>query len=218
MNAFVNWISNYIFPVKLAAVRGGDSMRVDFASGLPAGTTFKYISGDAVLSGGELLVTLHPHSIKWLSFENSFSLVNAIQPGQGDSTKYLPYTPPQKLMSALRFGFKKINSTFQNAFFKIGLENYFKQDKVYYKFGNETVTPGYTLMNVGAGADIYSNKKTICSVYLSGNNLTDVAYQSNMSRIKYGDTNNVTGRSGVYNMGRNFSIKLIIPFNIRNNE
>ncbi len=216
LNAFVNKINNYIFPVKLASVFGGDSLRQDFASGLPAGTTFKYVSGDAVISGGELTLNIHPHTINWFSFENSFSLIRAIQQNQGDSTKYLPYTPPQKLLSTLRFSCKKISSAFQNAFFRIGIENYFKQDKIYYKFGNETVTPGYTLINAGIGTDIYSNDKVICSIYVSGNNLADVAYQSNMSRVKYGDTNNVTGRVGVFNMGRNFNIKLIIPFSIRN--
>jgi len=42
----------------------------------------------------------------------------------------------------------------------------------------------------------------------------DVAYQSNMSRIKYADPNNVTGRIGVFNMGRNISLKLVIPIEI----
>ncbi len=53
-------------------------------------------------------------------------------------------------------------------------------------------------------------------VYFYCSNLTDVAYQSNMSRLKYTDINNVTGRTGVYNMGRNFSIKLLIPIGIKN--
>ena len=50
---------------------------------------------------------------------------------------------------------------------------------------------------------------------LTANNLADVAYQSNMSRIKYADTNNVTGRIGVYNMGRNISFKLLIPIDFK---
>jgi iron complex outermembrane receptor protein len=100
----------------------------------------------------------------------------------------------------------------QNSYFSIGVDNYFKQDKIYYKFGDETVTPGYTLINAGLGTDICSKNKTIFSIYLSGNNLADVGYQNSMSRIKYGDPNNVTGRIGVFNMGRNFSLKVLIPF------
>ena len=49
LTPFINKINNYIFPVKLASVFGGDSLRLDFTSGLPAGTTFKYVSGNAVL-------------------------------------------------------------------------------------------------------------------------------------------------------------------------
>jgi iron complex outermembrane receptor protein len=71
------------------------------------------------------------------------------------------------------------------------------------------------LLNAAIGTDIYANNKPVCTIYLSGNNLADIAYQSNMSRIKYGDTNNLTGRVGIFNMGRNFSIKLIIPFDIK---
>jgi len=216
LSPFINKINNYIFPVKLESVHGGDSLRLDFTSGLPAGTTFKYVSGNAVLSGGEITLTIHPHNIPWLRFENSFSLINAIQVDQGDSTKYLPYTPPQKLLSTLDLSCKKISGVFQHAFFRIGVESYFKQDKVYYKFGDETITPGYTLLNAGFGTGIFAKGKEICSIYLSGNNLADVAYQSNMSRLKYSDTNNLTGRVGVYNMGRNFSIKLIVPFNVKN--
>jgi iron complex outermembrane receptor protein len=68
---------------------------------------------------------------------------------------------------------------------------------------------------VGTGTDICSKGKTICSIYLYVSNLTDVAYQSNMSRLKYTDTNNVTGRIGVYNMGRNISFKVMIPIDFK---
>jgi iron complex outermembrane recepter protein len=211
---FVNKINNYIFPVKLESVFGGDSVRNDIVAGF-GGPTFKYISGDAVLSGGEIMINIHPHDIKWLNFQSAFSTVNALQLHQGDSTKYLPYSPPDKIQSKLKFVFKKINGLFQNTYLSFGVDNYFKQDKIYYKFGDETVTPGYTLINVGLGSDVCSKNKTICTIYLTGNNLADVGYQNSMSRIKYGDTNNVTGRIGVFNMGRNFNLKLMIPFNFK---
>ena len=112
----------------------------------------------------------------------------------------------------MKFFARKLSRTFQNSYISFGVDHYFKQDKIYYQFGDETVTPGYTLINVGIGTEIHSKKGNVCSVYLVANNLGDVAYQSNMSRLKYTDPNNVTGRIGVYNMGRNFSFKLLIPF------
>ena len=216
LNAFVNNINNYIFTTKLESVFGGDSIRFDPALALTPGPAFKYVQGNAILSGGELVLDIHPRNVKWLHFNNSFSMVNAIQKHQGDSTKYLPYTPPYKYRSELKLDLIKAGNTFKNAYFKIGIEHYFQQDKIYYKFGDETVTPSYTLLNAGIGTNLCSKTHTLCSVYFYCSNLTDVAYQSNMSRLKYTDINNVTGRVGVYNMGRNFSIKLLIPIGIKN--
>jgi iron complex outermembrane receptor protein len=67
------------------------------------------------------------------------------------------------------------------------------------------------LLNIGAGGDIVSKGKTLFSLYLAVNNITDVAYRNHLSRLKYTAENMVTGRTGVYNMGKNFSVKLNIP-------
>lgn len=42
-------------------------------------------------------------------------------------------------------------------------------------------------------------------------NLTDVCYQDHLSRLKYADLNVASGRRGVFNMGRNFVLKLAVP-------
>jgi iron complex outermembrane recepter protein len=49
------------------------------------------------------------------------------------------------------------------------------------------------------------------SVYISSNNLFDVAYQNHLSRLKYAAENQITGRAGVFNAGRNFSFKIVVP-------
>jgi iron complex outermembrane receptor protein len=49
-------------------------------------------------------------------------------------------------------------------------------------------------------------------LYISVDNLLDVAYQSHLSRLKYAPENYVTGRMGVYDMGRNISFKILVPF------
>ena len=210
LNVFNNKINNYIFPAKLQSIFGGDSIRDDNVAGF-SGPAFKYVAGDANLSGGELMINIHPHTINWINFESAFSMVRAIQLHQPDSAKYLPYTPTDKWQSRLKLFVGKLSKIFQNSYISFDIDHYFKQGRIYYQFGNETITPGYTLLNAGIGTEIHSTKGTVCSIYLSGNNLTDVAYQSNMSRVKYADTNNVTGRVGVFNMGRNISFKLLIP-------
>ena len=203
---FSNNINNYIFPLKLASVLGGDSLRED-------APTFKFVAGDAVLTGGEVTFNYHPQETAWFHWENAFSFIKAIQKKQGDSTKYLPYTPPNKLQSKLIFSIKGNYGCLRNGYISIGADHFFEQSKVFYKFDNETITPGYTLINIGVGTELYAKKKQVVGIYLLASNLTDVAYQSNMSRLKYADINNATGRSGVFNMGRNISIKLSFPIN-----
>ena len=201
---FRNQINNYIFPLKLGSVFGGDSLTQD-------APTFKFVAGDAVLTGGEVVLNVHPADVKWFRWENAYSFISTIQKNQGDSTKYLPYTPPARLQSKLVLTCNSKNGTFRNGYVSFGVDHCFAQNKVFYKFDNETTTPAYTLLNVGVGTDIYAKQKQVVSIYLLANNVGDVAYQSNMSRLKYADPNNATGRMGVYNMGRNISIKLLFP-------
>ena len=49
------------------------------------------------------------------------------------------------------------------------------------------------------------------SIYLNATNLGNLSYQSHLSRLKYTDVNPLTGRQGVFNVGRNFSLKLNVP-------
>jgi iron complex outermembrane recepter protein len=208
VDLFNNMIDNYIFSRKLNSVFGGDSLNAGV-------TTFQFVSGNANLTGGEIMIDIHPHPLDWLHFENSFSYVQASQKNQPDSTKYLPFTPAPKLESELKADIKKSGKFMKNTFVKLEAENYFKQDKFYGAFGTETKTPGYTLINAGVGTTFISRTHTICSFYINVNNLTDVAYQSHLSRLKYDEVNNVTRRTGVYNMGRNISFKLIVPLTFK---
>ena len=204
LNLFANNISNYIFSRKLSSTLGGDSI----AESVPV---YKFDSGNAQLVGGEAYLDLHPHPLDWLHFENSFSFVNAQLRNQSDSTKYLPMTPAAKWKSDIRMDLDKMGRNLKNVYLSIGLEHFFMQDKVFSAYNTETATPAYTLFNASIGGDVVWKKKAVCSLFISGTNLTDVVYQSHLSRLKYAAKNNVTGRSGVFNMGRNISLKLIVP-------
>ena len=208
LDLFSNKINNYIYLEKLSRSMGGDSLTDGYA-------TYKYTSGDAHLYGSELSIDVHPAPIDWLHFENGFSWVRAVQADQPDSTRNLPFTPAPKLTSELKANVKKIGKNLINGFFMIGVDNYFRQDHFYSAYGTETATPGYTLLNVGLGADFVSNNRTLFSLFINANNLTDVAYQNHLSRLKYEAVNNVTGRMGVYNMGRNVSVKLVVPIQVK---
>lgn len=204
INLFANGINNYIFSRKLSSVMGSDSIAEDVP-------VYKFTAGNATLMGAEVFVDIHPHPLDWLHFQNSFSYVNAQLNNQPDSAKYLPFTPPAKWVSDIRIDIEKAGKYFANSFLSFGLAYFFEQDKIFAAYNTETTTPAYTLLNASLGGDILINKKTVAKLYITGTNLADIAYQSHLSRLKYVPVNNVSGHTGVYNMGRNISIKLIVP-------
>ena len=206
LTPFVNLISNYIFSEKLTSVYGGDSIP-DPDEPTPA---FKFTQGSSTLIGGEIYLDIHPHPYDWLHIENSFSFVQATQNNQSDSTKYLPFIPAPKYTSELKAQFKKAGKNLYNAYIKFGVDHYFQQDKFFKAYDTETGTPAYTLLSAGVGATVKAfDRNNFMNVYISGENLADIGYQSHLSRLKYAPQNPLTGRNGVFNMGRNISLKLI---------
>lgn len=208
LDLFKNMINDFIFSHKLTSHSGGDSITQGYS-------TFQFVSGNAALTGAELMIDIHPHPLDWLHVENSFSMVEAIQKNQPDSTRYLPFIPAAKIQSELKADIKGNGKWLSNMYVKVELENYLEQTKFYAAYGTETKTPGYMLINVGAGTDFKRKEKNVCSLYISINNLGDVAYQSHLSRLKYTAVNPVTNRMGIYSMGRNISFKLIVPLTFK---
>ena len=220
---FNNNIDNYIFNQKLQSLNGGDSIYTEAGNEY---SVYKFKQTKAQLFGGEARIDIHPHPLDWLHFENSVSMVYAINKGGNgavinDSNKYLPFIPPLHTNSELRAEFRKKIACFHHAYFKIGMQYYAAQNRVLLADNTETKTSDYTLFDAGFGTDVCTKKEvTLFTIGIFITNLTDVAYQSNMSRLKYFDNypNNGTGRSGIYSMGRNISFKLTIPLNINLKE
>jgi iron complex outermembrane receptor protein len=216
LSLFNNNIDNYIYLEKLLSKDGSDSIP-EPEDPAPA---YQYVQGHAVLNGGEFLLDLHPHPFDWLHFENSFSFVNAINKSRDniDSAKYLPFIPSARYQSELRANLKKIGKNFSNAFLKLEYNYHLKQDRALLENGTETPTPSYSLWNAGVGSEVVNtHNKVLFSIYIAVNNLFDLAYQNHLSRLKYAPENPATGRAGVYNVGRNFSFKLIVPIDFKKN-
>lgn len=212
VNAFYNHISNYIFYSKLESVLGGDSLVTVDGEDLNA---FKFKQSGAALYGFEAKVDFHPHPLDWLHFANTFSIVAGKFNESFEGTNRLPFIPPARLLTELRGDFKKIGSGLGNLYVKLEMDNVLNQNRVFTAYDTESATSGYTLLNIGAGTEFTSKGKTLFSVYLALNNIADVAYQNHLSRLKYTSVNNVTGRMGVFNMGRNFNIKINVPLNFK---
>ena len=202
---FANRIDNYIFIQKMADADGHEIIM----DGTPA---YQFAASDARLWGGEARVDVHP--LPHLHIGNSFSYVNAVQLHQSSDSKYLPLTPAPRWNGDVRYEFICGGRTFDNLFLKFAVDCNLRQNHFYAANDTETATPSYTLLNLYAGTDIKSHGKRLLSIYLSGENLTNRAYQSHLSRLKYLDRNMVTGRTGVYNMGRNFSVKVVVPIEL----
>jgi iron complex outermembrane recepter protein len=210
ISLFQNTIDHYIFTEKLLAKNGMDSIP-DPGEPVPA---YHYVQGKASLTGGELSIDVHPHPLDWLHFENSFSFVNAINKSQSgnDSARYLPFIPAPRFQSEVRANFKKEADILANFFVKLEFHHTWLQDRALLDNRSETTTPSYSIWNAGLGTDVKkTNGSTLFTFYFTINNILDVAYQSHLSRLKYAAENVVTGRTGVFNMGRNFSFKIIVP-------
>lgn len=190
---FVSRIDNYIFAARNGAVSD---------EGLPV---YAFMSGTAHLKGAEISLDIHPvHS---LHIGSAFSCVYAREAGGDD----LPLIPAPRLFSEIKYEFSHGGCTLSNSFLAINLDWSFAQNHFYAKDDTETATPAYALLGLSAGADIMYRRHKLASVYLIGSNLTDEAYQPHLSRLKYAEENPVTGRRGVFSMGRNITVKLVVP-------
>lgn len=212
---FNNNIDNYIFQAKLNDANGNPVVIV------PGNSTYKYQQSKARLYGAEVTVNLHPQKLKWLAFNNSLAYVTGINKDQqliaqsNGAAKYLPFIPPIHVRSELKFTLQQADNTFAKPYFKVEADIYAAQNRFYALDNTETATPGYALINVGVGTKIKTkSERTFCELFFQVDNLFDKAYQSNLNRLKYFEyyTASPNGRSGIYNIGRNVSLKAVFPF------
>lgn len=213
---FANRIDNYIFTHRIAETVDPDYL------------TYAYTQGDARLLGFEAGIDFHPiHSVH---FSNTFSYVDAQLLHQPDDMKYLPFTPAPHWSSELKWelfhhshstvnhhhvSYAVHRSLLNNLYIAAGLDCYLKQTHIYSADDTETATPAYALLSLSAGTDVQIRGKKVAELYVTADNLLDKAYQNHLSRLKYADENVVTGRRGIYNMGRNITFKVVVPIFIK---
>ena len=207
-NVFYNTINDYIFYQKLTAKSGGDSIIVENGDDLYA---FAFKQKDAHLYGAELNIDFHPHPLDWLHVENSVSLIRGQFKDALDGSTNLPGIPSARWLTEIRIEMFKKSKAIRNSLINFQLDNMFAQNNPFVGYNTETVTSAYTLLNIGFSTQVQRKNKTLFNVSLVGQNMADVAYQNHLNRLKYGPTNEATGRMGVFNMGRNFSLKINVP-------
>ena len=201
---FANRIDNYIY-----IARGNGDV-----DGTPI---YHYTAGDARLWGFEVGLDLHP--IHALHLENTFSYVNAVQLHQPHAARHLPLTPAPHWTSEIKWELThkprkmgRSSMAWQNAFLALTVDTYWKQNRYDGVEETETATSGYALLALGVGGELLWRGRKVMDVYLCADNLLNKAYQSHLSRLKYMDANALTGRRGVWNPGRNVTLRMTIPF------
>jgi iron complex outermembrane receptor protein len=215
VEVFNNQIENYIYQSRLDDANGNPVIIV------PGNTTYQYQQSKARLYGAEFSFNLHPRNAKWFELNNSLAYVIGINQNKAliaqsnGAAKYLPFIPPLHVRSEVKFKLQGTYGIFSKVYFHAEADAYAAQNRFYALNDTETPTPGYTLVNAGIGSTLKRKSgKTICELFLQADNLFDVAYQSNLNRLKYFEYYNSSpnGRSGIYNIGRNISFKVIVPF------
>jgi iron complex outermembrane receptor protein len=207
VSIFQNSIQNYTYSERVQNKAGKDSL---YDGNTPV---FRYTQGTARLRGLEGTVTYNPAQARWFAITQSYSAVFGDNlAAKSESAQFLPFMPPPRWISQLKLTKNRIKTNFRNLYLNLDIEHNQRQNRFLAAFNTETATPAYTLIHLGTGGDVVnSSKKTLFSVYLSVNNIFDVAYQAHQSRLKYLDLNQATGRTGVFNMGRNVSLKVVVP-------
>ena len=210
---YFNHFNNFIFYKKLQNVIGADSLVQENGTLL---TAFQFDQQKTNLRGLEISIDIHPHPLDWLHIENSFSFVRGTFQNPIEGCGNLPFIPAPKLYTECRADIKNKNNFIKNAYVKVTIENTFTQNNPFTAYNTETATSSYTLINAGLGTEIYNKKNIqVIGIYFTASNITDVCYQSHLSRLKYASPNVFTGRSGVFNVGRNFSLKVNVPLSFK---
>ncbi|PAW92506.1 TonB-dependent receptor [Mucilaginibacter sp. MD40] len=196
---YENYIHNYIYAADLnkeqTTVVGDDGQSRSY-------DTYRYGQVNANLYGFEGNLTLHP--VSFIHFENTFTYTHA---QNNTFNRPLALIPAGALHNTLRFE-PKVNGL-KDFYFYAGIDNFFNQNRVDNTF--ETPAAGYTLLNAGIGATFNIGKQPL-KLFVAGTNLANKAYYDALSRLRPGRYSQEDPTYGVYNMGRNVTFGVYIPF------
>jgi iron complex outermembrane receptor protein len=215
VEVFNNNIDNYIYQARLLDASGQPVVIV------PGNTTYQYRQSAARIAGGEVLLNLHPARWKWLAISGNISYTDGVSKDAamlqtyGQAGKYLPLIAPLQCKGSIRISPAPDKGVFCRPYAQAQIQYSARQNHYLAADNTETATAAYTLLNIGAGTALQNkNKREWIRIHIQADNLLDVVYQSHLSRLKYFEYyNRLPGeRSGISNMGRNLSLKVIVPF------
>jgi iron complex outermembrane receptor protein len=208
VQGFYNHIGNFIFADRTDSI----------IQGYPV---YQFVSSNsAVLTGINAYFNVHPVGAKGLDWNNRFSYIYSWLPHAADSTDHIPWTPAPHLHSELKYRLNdKSGSRLSGTYFRIGVAHYWQQNDIYSALYTEVPAAAYTLVDAGFGTRFVNRKsgRVFCSFYLNCTNLTNTTYADhlNLAQYFYAVNGNLVAvanqRQGVFNMGRDFTFKVIFP-------
>ncbi len=157
-------------------------------------TYYDFVQDDANLTGGEASIEVKP--TKCVNLNASYSTVI----GKKTDDTYLPFMPADKIIAEIKF-FLSDFSSFKGTFLNVRLRSYLKQNR---NADNETPTPGYSLYDAGIGSSINWGSVPL-KITINVTNIFDKVYINHLSLLK---------PLGIYDMGRNISLSVNVPFTL----
>jgi len=203
---FYNHIQHFIFYEKMQNASGADSTVTDAETGAVL-DVYHFAQNNANLYGAEFSLDIHPHPLDWLHFKNVFSYTRGKFSNAIDGSENIPLVPAAQLLTTAGAEVWRKGKLIKNLYLGIESQYSFAQPNAFTGYNTETTTSSYWLINTSISAELALKGKTLCTITFSADNLANIAYQNALSRFKYLAMNNVSGRQGVFNMGRNFGIK-----------
>ncbi|MGE8432441.1 TonB-dependent receptor [Chryseobacterium joostei] len=200
---FNNNIQNYIYLSLLVDAQGKPIVDTQ------GNRTYQYQQASAQLYGMEAWLSLHPEKWKGFNFETSLSVIYGFNRDKKFKNKetqgeYLPLISPLKLSGNLSQKISIRSKLISSVTPTAEVEFSAAQNRYMGLDNTETATSDYTLFNIGTSVAIHYSENHSAVLQFQVNNVLDRAYQSHLSRLKY--------LGNIYNMGRNVSLKLIVPF------
>lgn len=213
VSVFNNNVQNYIY---FSQLTDGAGNPLTDAQG---NKTFQYQQESAQLYGMEASLIIHPQQLKGFTVSNHFSAVygvnkNTNYKGRGVDGEYLPFIPPMKLLSSVSQEIKTKSSLISSVSMQADVDYNARQDRFLQSYNTETASAAFTLFNASVSTVINYNKKSSLQLQLQVNNILNTAFQSGLSRLKYFEyySQSLNGKLGIYGMGRNACVKMIVPF------
>jgi outer membrane receptor protein involved in Fe transport len=206
LTAFNNYIENFIYEDQEVDKNGNPVVII------PGNRTLQYQATNAQLYGADATLNIHPEDWKAFNFNNAFSLVygynlNPKYKAAGVNGEYLPFIPPPRWLGSVSYTLNDITLKVEN-------DLNLAQNRYLGLYLTETPTAAYDLVNISLNGGINYGNGHRLQWLIAVDNLMNTAYQNHLSRLQYFEyyTASPNGRLGIYNMGRNICVKMIVPF------